>query len=287
MQVTSHEVRDVLGEHEGLGGVVADADGDGEVTEEEVRNVLVPVLFGVPMRGASYRPHLARALRRHGADVQYVGHACRGSETDPWLLMHGCEGWGGENAANDSAFLGFWGWSAVHILQGHPNQIHRGMLAQWLTGEREGHVDSSDDGPGLQFDIVLLHLGTNDVAAGRATADIVSSLHDIVRVLLQQQPNATVLIAKILPNAVADVSALNAAIEAHFGDGSSCGGSWTADCGQVRVVDMGVGFSVVAHTIDGVHPNEEGAQLLASRWAEAVHGLDACIQRAAHAPLAP
>jgi len=62
-KVTESEVRDLLGEHEGLLGVMADTNGDGLVTAHELAHTIVPVLFGATVCATSYRELLVRALR--------------------------------------------------------------------------------------------------------------------------------------------------------------------------------------------------------------------------------
>lgn len=70
-------MKDLLGEHEGLGGITADTNGDGQVTHDELAITIVPLLFGAPVRAASYRPLLARALRAEGYTVSLVGNSCQ------------------------------------------------------------------------------------------------------------------------------------------------------------------------------------------------------------------
>ena len=123
---------------------------------------IVPILFGVPTRASSYRPHLTRMLRAEGYTAALVGHACKACAAsshedgeraqglsererararerdaaadgahacaDEWLRWHGCD----DIAGGERSFLGFWGWSSRHVLQGHPSQPHRGALADWL-----------------------------------------------------------------------------------------------------------------------------------------------------------
>ena len=169
--MTEREVHELLGEHDGLAGIVADSNGDGVVTKEELGVTIVPLLFGVAVRAASYRPHLERALRADGLNVTLVGHSCRGSERDSWLREHGCGEGGG-----DGGFLGFYAWSAVHVLKGHPNQRQRGVLADWLRDDgrqEEMGVGGGRGGRvGVEFDVVLLHLGTNDLNARRTVQGV-------------------------------------------------------------------------------------------------------------------
>jgi hypothetical protein len=54
-----------------------------------------------------------------------------GCPGDVWLRWHGCDS-GGDREGGGGGFMGFWGWSAEHVLRGHPSQPLRGVLGQWL-----------------------------------------------------------------------------------------------------------------------------------------------------------
>ena len=115
--------------------------------------------------------------------------------------------------------MGFWGWSAHHVLNGHPNQPQRGALYNWLRAEEteagaaEEMRRGSDE---LRYDVALVHLGTNDLGARASVKDIVATMHEIVLLLHAHQPHALVLVAKIIPNTLFSVSELNTALENHF-----------------------------------------------------------------------
>jgi hypothetical protein len=183
--VSEDEVNALLGEHEGLSGVRADVNNDGTVTADEVADVIVPILFGVAVRAVSYRPHLERILIDAGYQVSIVGTSCQecieGNRTkksgepqacaaDAWLAWHGCDG-----GYTMPGFIGYWAWSAEHVVRGHPNQKQRGTLADWLSAGNDT----------LAYDVALVHLGTNDLAAHRGVEDIVETLDHIVRLLHQ------------------------------------------------------------------------------------------------------
>ncbi len=118
--------------------------------------------------------------------------------------------------------MGFWGWSAHHVLNGHPNQPQRGALHNWLRAEETeagpagaaGEMWRGSDA--LRYDVALVHLGTNDLGARAGVKDIVATMHEIVLLLHAHQPHALVLVAKIIPNTLFSVSELNTALEKHF-----------------------------------------------------------------------
>jgi len=118
--------------------------------------------------------------------------------------------------------MGFWGWSAHHVLNGHPNQPQRGALYNWLRAEETEAAPAGAAGEmrrgseALRYDVALVHLGTNDLGARAGVKDIVATMHEIVLLLHAHQPHALVLVAKIIPNTLFSVSELNTALENHF-----------------------------------------------------------------------
>ena len=114
-------------------------------------------------------------------------------------------------------------------------------------------------------DIVLWHIGTNDVLDGQAVDQILKAFSVTLTKLRQRNPNVTILVAQILPMSRADVSQLNAAIPQWAASRS------TADS-KIMVVDMHTGFNP-GWTPDGVHPDATGNQWIAGRWLSALQPL--------------
>ncbi|ARQ70539.1 SGNH/GDSL hydrolase family protein [Streptomyces marincola] len=119
-------------------------------------------------------------------------------------------------------------------------------------------------------DIVLMHLGTNDVWSNRSTDAVLAAYTTLVGQMRAENPHVTVLAAQIIPMAPTSCSAcaqrvvdLNAAIP-----------GWAAGLSTERspvvVVDQWTGFSTATDTGDGVHPNDSGTRKIADRWFPAV-----------------
>jgi len=115
-------------------------------------------------------------------------------------------------------------------------------------------------------DIVLMHLGTNDVWNNRSPATILAAYGKMVDQMRAQNPRTTVLVAQIIPmnpsncaECGARVVALNQAIPAWAASKS------TAES-PVVVVDQFTGFNTATDTGDGVHPNDAGIQKMSDRW---------------------
>ena len=115
-------------------------------------------------------------------------------------------------------------------------------------------------------DIVLMHLGTNDVWSNRSPATILAAYGKMVDQMRAQNPRTIVLVAQIIPmnpsncaDCAARVVALNQAIPAW------AAGKSTVES-PVRVVDQFTGFNPATDTGDGVHPNDAGIQKMSDRW---------------------
>jgi len=150
-------------------------------------------------------------------------------------------------------------------------------LASW-DGDNEGHggfqatgIANQNQLPGwlaaTRPDIVLMHLGTNDVWNNVPTATILTAFGTLVDQMRASNPATKILLAQILPMTPSGctwcptgVAALNSAIP-----------SWvaakTTAQSPITVVDQFTGFDSVADTIgDGVHPNDAGFQKISDRW---------------------
>jgi lysophospholipase L1-like esterase len=129
---------------------------------------------------------------------------------------------------------------------------NQNLLPPWLAATRP--------------DIVMMHLGTNDVWNARTPDVILAAFSKLVDQMRAQNPNMQILVAQILPmnpsncTACGDrVIAFNAAIP------SWAAGKTTAQS-PIVVVDQWTGFSTASNTGDGVHPNDAGNRKIADRW---------------------
>ncbi|SPO06844.1 related to acetylxylan esterase [Cephalotrichum gorgonifer] len=143
------------------------------------------------------------------------------------------------------------------------NEGHGGYLATNIAsqGLLPGWLSASGGA-----DVVMVHLGTNDVWSNIAPGVILGAFDTLVGQMRDSNPAVKILVAQIIPMApsgcaeCADrVVAFNAAI-ADWAPGAS-----TAES-PVTVVDCWTGFDDASMTGDGVHPNEAGNVQLASSW---------------------
>ena len=143
------------------------------------------------------------------------------------------------------------------------NDGHGGYLATNIASQNllPGWLSATNP------DIVVMHLGTNDVWNNIAPATILNAFSTLVNQMRANNPNVKILVAKILPmnpNGCSDcpqrVINFNAAIPAWASSKST-------SQSPITVVDQWTGFSTSADTVDGVHPNSTtGIQKVSDKW---------------------
>ncbi|KAI8943852.1 hypothetical protein NX059_001824 [Plenodomus lindquistii] len=142
------------------------------------------------------------------------------------------------------------------------NEGHGGFLAVNIAAQNQlpGWLSSTKP------DIVIMHLGTNDVWSNRSPAEITSAFSKLVDQMRASKSTMKILVAKIIPMNPPNcaecgnrVVALNAAIQS-WAPGKSTASS------PITVVDAWTGFSTASMTGDGVHPNDAGNRKLAETW---------------------
>ena len=139
---------------------------------------------------------------------------------------------------------------------------HGGILATTMANQNQLPAWLAAADP----DVVLMHLGTNDVWSNQSPATITAAYSKLVGQMRANNPDVTVLVARILPMNASNcgecgqrVVNLNAAIP-----------GWAAGISTAQspvvVVDQWSGFNTATDTYDGVHPNDAGNVKIAARW---------------------
>ncbi len=173
----------------------------------------------------SYRKTLKALLAADGFDTDFVGSLSDGDFADP--QHEGRDGW---YADHDSS---------TNTLRGH--------VAEWMEE--------------TQADIVLLHIGTNDIIDGNANADEVSLILDEI---LAANSNATVVLAQIInswPNRP-DITVYNSNL-------SAMASARIAHGDDLLLVDMehGAGIAYAAPDMaDSYHPSQLGYDKMGTNW---------------------
>ena len=197
----------------------------------------------------SYRYRLWQALVSGGYTFDLIGSMSSnfgGNPSFPAL----------SGTSFDSDHEGHWGWRADEIVP---------RLRRKLAGYTP--------------DLVLLHLGTNDLFAGHAAglpvdqvvSETLDDLQQIIAVLRSDNPRVAVLAALLFPSdfpSNAFIDAFNRALPPRAA-------VWNSPDSPVTIVDQNSGVdpdptSPESHSHDGVHPNQRGEALMAERWMAAI-----------------
>jgi acyl-CoA thioesterase I len=183
---------------------------------------------------ASYRCQLWQKLKAGGYSADFVGSMTSGY-----------------SGANTCAVTGFdlnheghWGWRADQVLA---------QISTWAAA--------------AQPDIVLLHLGTNDVLQGQSFDSTVQELSQIIDRLRAVNPNIKVFLAKLIPARDATASATLQSFNQRI---PTLAASKSTAASPVIVVEQWAGFNGQTDTYDGIHPNATGEAKMAERWYQAL-----------------
>jgi acyl-CoA thioesterase-1 len=111
-------------------------------------------------------------------------------------------------------------------------------------------------------DIVLLHLGHNDLWQGKGTANTLQDLAGILDHMRGVNPHVLILIAQVIPSTsipMETTAELNKGI-------AELARAKSTVVSPVIAVDHSTGFHPQTMTRDGTHPNEDGERHMADRW---------------------
>lgn len=181
----------------------------------------------------SYRFALWQKLRDAGVSFDFVGSMNTNFGGNPLF----------PDPAFDRDHEGHRGWRADQLLSSLP------MWLQMYTP-----------------DIVLVHAGTNDMFMGNAVAGTVTELKSIIDVLRNDNPEVTILLAKII-GTTAPENARIVELNSHI-DGIAA--EKNTDQSRVIVVDQFTGFNPATDAYDGKHPNSAGEEIMAQKWFDAL-----------------
>ncbi|GIH19889.1 cellulose binding domain-containing protein [Rugosimonospora africana] len=116
-------------------------------------------------------------------------------------------------------------------------------------------------------DIVLVHLGTNDMWGHYiTTATKLAAFTKLVGQMRASNPNMKIIVAQIIPMSEAACATCPADVVEFNNALPAWAATLTTAQSPIRLVDQWTGFDAVADTVDGVHPNNTGFQKMADRW---------------------
>ncbi len=135
---------------------------------------------------------------------------------------------------------------------------------------------------GYEFDIALIHLGTNDLGGyplhGHQLSDLINDYKEVVDILRDHNPKVVIFVAKIIPNGRVTVDGDPAPISngiADFNDRiANVAVELNTHESPVIVVDHYSNFDTDTMLLDQngswTHPNQAGAEFMAGQWLEAI-----------------
>ncbi|WP_375435492.1 GDSL-type esterase/lipase family protein [uncultured Hymenobacter sp.] len=182
----------------------------------------------------SYRRPLWIKLQNGGYYVDFVGSQNSNFAGPP------------RNTDFDLNHEGHWGWRADELLY---------SVTDWASTYHP--------------DIVLLHVGTNDMLQGQSVSSTVDEISQIIDRLRSVNPNVKLLLAKLIPTTRSINGTISALNEALAGLASQKNTTQSS----VTLVDQNANFDAYADTYDGVHPNDGGEEKVAAAWYHALQPL--------------
>ena len=185
----------------------------------------------------SYRRSLWQQLNSAGYNVDFVGRpSYRHTTVPPELLDY------------DIDHEGHSGFAADRI---------EDNISSWLND--------------FSADIVLLHIGTNDLNRGRLRGENVAGTVDqtlteidgIIQNLRARNNSIIIILAKIIPMRNYDTAVFNDEMDAFVS-------TRTTTASPIVIVDQYTGFDPIADNYDNFHPNAGGETKMADKWFQAL-----------------
>ena len=143
------------------------------------------------------------------------------------------------NTNFDMDHEGHWGWRADEILA---------RLPEWAAATSP--------------DIVLLHIGHNDLCQAQPIDGTVNEISAIIDVLRTTNPDVAILLAQN----IASMWACHTQMPEFIARLPVLAAAKSTEQSPVSIVDLHTGFEPATMTWDGQHPNERGESLMAERW---------------------
>ena len=159
------------------------------------------------------------------------------------------------------------------------NEGHGGYLATNIAKQNQlvGWLDKTKP------DIVMMHLGTNDVWNNLSPTEILASFDTLVKQMRESKPSMKILVSllltrrRVVPTELAQVAQI---IPMNPPNCQDCGNrvvnldkaiaEWvpqvTTAESPITLVDCWTGFDDATMTGDGVHPNDRGNEAMANCW---------------------
>jgi lysophospholipase L1-like esterase len=121
-------------------------------------------------------------------------------------------------------------------------------------------------------DIVLLHIGTNDISTSDTPANIVSEVSSLLDIIYTSNPQITVILAKIInrlstPTQITTTNSYNSALQTMAEQRITNGDNlYLVDAGDGFIYTQDVDPPFTSDMYDNVHPNDSGYVKIARVW---------------------
>ena len=130
------------------------------------------------------------------------------------------------------------------------NEGHGGILSTDIASQNQLPPWLSATNP----DVIMMHLGTNDVWSAKPTSDIIASFTTMLGQMRANNPSVKLLVAKIIPVAPSGCAECpQRTIDLNNAIGPWASANSTA-ASPITVVDQWTGWVPATDTSDGVHP---------------------------------
>jgi lysophospholipase L1-like esterase len=193
--------------------------------------------------GDGYRYYLWKALVDADIKFDFVGSQSQELRGNPNGATH-------KGHTFDADHEGHSGWSADDILRGKRGQ-RKNNLKNWL----EEYTP----------DIVLIHVGTNDVYRRQSHKSTAEEIESMIEILRADNPDVVILLAQLIPSkasgVILPIEGLNKTI-------SELARQIDEPGSPVITVNQYTGFSTEDDAYDGIHPNRKGEEKMAAKWFE-------------------
>ena len=154
---------------------------------------------------------------------------------------------------------------------------HEGYNSHTVDEFLTGHSDAAGNNRGISNsmasfspDVVLLHIGTNDAIRGQNISETIAELDQMIAIIFQQNPSATVLLANVIPwfrDAQAAVETLGDQIEVYEAQLNNP---------RVHLVDVRSGYTIDLMIDDRAHPNARGDAHIADAFFNVFDSVGLC-----------
>lgn len=159
--------------------------------------------------------------------------------------------WGQKNFASgwDTDHASYWGALVEEIVKGGLPKGRKGNITDWADKYKP--------------DMTLIHLGTNDQRIKQSAQSTLDDFDKIINTLRKANPNAVILVAKIVPSKNSGHRELFQSLNDKL---DAWGQELNTPNSPVVIVDQWKNFEAGKHLKDTYHTNVEGAKLMSDVW---------------------